>query len=167
MWREVWTRDDGRCGFVGEDGHRCNETRGLEFAHVHPWGKCGPDTATNLGLRCRAHNAWEADRDYGASLMASKRKRKPWKVREPVARYNIHRAPCTMTELFALPNRSAYLSSLRADPARRWKRSPSSDSTSSSFVREAGVVLSKDGLLSDARALQANLPARCACRELS
>src|SRR6187399_712709 len=34
--REVWTRDDGRCGFVGEDGHRCNQTRGLEFAHMHP-----------------------------------------------------------------------------------------------------------------------------------
>ena len=50
--REVWTRDDGRCGFVGEDGHRCNETRGLEFAHAHPWGKRGADTAINLGLRC-------------------------------------------------------------------------------------------------------------------
>ena len=34
--REVWTRDDGRCGFVGEDGHSCNETCGVEFAHVHP-----------------------------------------------------------------------------------------------------------------------------------
>src|SRR6187549_2911260 len=34
--REVWTRDEGRCGFVGEDGHRCNETRGLEVAHMHP-----------------------------------------------------------------------------------------------------------------------------------
>jgi len=49
--REVWRRDDERCGFVGEDGHRCNETRGLQFAHGHPWGKGGPDTAVNLGLR--------------------------------------------------------------------------------------------------------------------
>src|SRR6187399_2469755 len=49
------------------------------------------DTAVNLGLRCQAHNAWEADRDYGASRMASKRKRKPWKVREPVARHNVRR----------------------------------------------------------------------------
>ena len=95
MRREVWTRDDGRCGFVGEDGHRCNETRGLEFAHVHPWGKNGANTAVNLGLRCRAHNAWEADRDYGRSHMANKRKRKrkqkPWKVQELVARYNVRR----------------------------------------------------------------------------
>lgn len=83
--REVWTRDDGRCAFVGEDGHRCNETRGLEFAHRHPWAKGGANTATNLALRCQAHNALEADRDYGTSHMASKRKRKPLKVREPVA----------------------------------------------------------------------------------
>src|SRR6187399_1615858 len=102
--REVWTRDDGRCGFVGEDGHRCNETHGLQFGHMDPWGKGGADTAVNLGLRCRAHNAWEADRDYGASLMASKRKRKPWKVQEPVARYNIRRVPCAMTAVVARAN---------------------------------------------------------------
>ena len=85
--REVWPRDDGRCGFVGEDGHRCNETRGLEFAHVHPWAKGGADTATNLGLRCITHNALEAERDYGTRFMASKRERKPLKVRESIARY--------------------------------------------------------------------------------
>lgn len=86
--REVWRRDDGRCGFVGEDGHRCNETRGLEFAHVHPWAKGGANTAANLGLRCQAHNALAADRDSGTSFMASKRKQ-PLKVREPVARYGV------------------------------------------------------------------------------
>ncbi|HEY6725055.1 MAG TPA: HNH endonuclease signature motif containing protein [Polyangiaceae bacterium] len=85
--REVWPRDDGRCGFVGEDGHRCNATRGLQFAHRQPWAKGGADTADNLGLRCPAHNALEADRDYGASFMAHKRARKPLKVREPLARY--------------------------------------------------------------------------------
>ena len=57
--REVWKRDQGRCSFVGEDGHRCNETRGLEFAHV---------------------------RHYGADFMAKKRT-DPLKVREPVVRY--------------------------------------------------------------------------------
>ncbi|HEY6723005.1 MAG TPA: hypothetical protein VI197_03210, partial [Polyangiaceae bacterium] len=39
--REVWPRDEGRCGFVGEDGHRCNATRGLQFAHQQPWAKGG------------------------------------------------------------------------------------------------------------------------------
>lgn len=84
--REVWPRDEGRCGFVGEDGRRCNATRGLQFAHRQPWAKGGADTAENLALRCPAHNALEADRDYGTSFMANKR-RKPLKVREPLARY--------------------------------------------------------------------------------
>jgi len=88
--REVWLRDDGRCGFVGDDGHRCNETRGLQLAHIEPWAKGGANTADNLGLRCPAHNALEADRDYGASFMANKRKQKPLRVQEPVARYRLH-----------------------------------------------------------------------------
>ena len=87
--RKVWKRDQGRCTFEGVDGHRCNETRGLEFAHLKPWGKGGEHSVENLALRCRAHNALEADRDYGATTMASKRKRrsaeKPLLVREPVA----------------------------------------------------------------------------------
>ena len=91
--REVWPRDDGRCGFVGEDGHRCNETRGLEFAHVQPWAKGGADTPNNLGLRCITHNAFEAERDYGTGFMATKRKRRPLKVREPIARYVLRRNP--------------------------------------------------------------------------
>jgi len=94
--REVWPRDHGRCGFVGEDGHRCNETRGLHFAHIEPWAKGGANTADNLALRCPTHNALEADRDYGANFMANKRKKKarpakpavdPLKVREPLAQY--------------------------------------------------------------------------------
>ncbi|HEY6725098.1 MAG TPA: hypothetical protein VI197_13770, partial [Polyangiaceae bacterium] len=52
-----------------------------------PWAKGGADTADNLGLRCPAHNALEADRDYGTGFMAHKRARKPLKVREPLARY--------------------------------------------------------------------------------
>ena len=58
---------------------------------LHPWAKGGADTAINLGLRCRAHNAWEADRDYGTSFMAGKRGRNPLKVREPVVRYLVSR----------------------------------------------------------------------------
>ena len=91
--REVWTRDEGRCAFIGEDGHRCNETRGLEFAHLYPWAKGGADTAANIALRCQAHNALEAERDYGAGFMASRRKHEPLKARERVAKYVV-RAGC-------------------------------------------------------------------------
>jgi len=91
----VWPRDEGRCGFVGEDGHRCNETRGLQFAHKEPWAKGGANTAQNLCLRCPAHNAIEADRDYGTRFMANKRnrKREPLKLREPLARYGLRGEP--------------------------------------------------------------------------
>jgi 5-methylcytosine-specific restriction endonuclease McrA len=62
--RAVWNRDGGRCAFVGTDG-RCTATGLLEFHHVTPFARGGPTTAENLELRCRAHNAHEAERDFG------------------------------------------------------------------------------------------------------
>jgi hypothetical protein len=62
--RAVWARDEGRCAFVGADG-RCGEAGFLEFHHVVPFAAGGPSTINNLQLRCRAHNAHEAERDYG------------------------------------------------------------------------------------------------------
>jgi len=57
--REVWKRDGGRCAFAGTAG-RCTERGFLEFHHVVPFADGGPSTATNLQLRCRAHNVYEA-----------------------------------------------------------------------------------------------------------
>ena len=57
--RAVWTRDRGRCAFVGADGP-CGETAFLEFHHVVPFAMGGPATKDNIELRCRAHNAYEA-----------------------------------------------------------------------------------------------------------
>jgi len=70
--REVHERDGGRCAFVGADGRRCNETRGVELAHLHPWAKGGEHSVDNVSLRCRAHNVYEANRDYGPLFMARK-----------------------------------------------------------------------------------------------
>ena len=70
--RAVWQRDGGMCAFVGEDGHRCNETRFVEFAHLEPWARGGAHTTDNVGLRCRVHNAYEAVRDYGPLFIARK-----------------------------------------------------------------------------------------------
>lgn len=58
--RAVWSRDGGRCAFLGEDG-RCTETGFLEFHHVVPHANGGEATARNIELRCRAHNQHEAD----------------------------------------------------------------------------------------------------------
>jgi hypothetical protein len=62
--RAVWARDQGRCAFVGTEG-RCIETGRLEFHHVVPFARGGPTTEGNLQLRCRVHNAFEADEIFG------------------------------------------------------------------------------------------------------
>lgn len=93
--REVWKRDQGRCTFVGVNGHRCNETRRLEFAHLKPWGKGGEHSVDNIVLRCCAHNALDAERDYGTSFMASKQQPERGdgrlNVRESVTPYSVPR----------------------------------------------------------------------------
>jgi hypothetical protein len=65
--REVWTRDGGRCAFVGREG-RCGESGFLEFHHVEPFAAGGATTVGNLELRCRAHNAYEARLFFGPDL---------------------------------------------------------------------------------------------------
>ena len=62
--RQVWTRDEGRCGFVGTHG-RCTEHGFLEFHHLVPFAAGGEATANNIELRCRAHNQYEADQYFG------------------------------------------------------------------------------------------------------
>ncbi len=62
--REVWRRDGSQCAFRGEQG-RCDETGFLEFHHVVPYAKGGPTTTENLELRCRAHNVYEAEQQFG------------------------------------------------------------------------------------------------------
>jgi 5-methylcytosine-specific restriction endonuclease McrA len=62
--REVWARDEGRCAFIGNSG-RCIERGFLEFHHVVPFADGGATDAANLQLRCRAHNAFEAEEWFG------------------------------------------------------------------------------------------------------
>jgi 5-methylcytosine-specific restriction endonuclease McrA len=65
--REVWRRDGGQCAFVGSSG-QCTERGHLEFHHVIPFADGGPTTSGNLQLRCRAHNAYEAEERFGSML---------------------------------------------------------------------------------------------------
>ena len=65
--REIWQRDEGRCAFTGNAG-RCPERGFLELHHVIPFAEGGPTTAENLQLRCRAHNAYEAERHFGSVI---------------------------------------------------------------------------------------------------
>lgn len=66
--REVWKRDEGQCAFVGARG-RCTERGFLEFHHVEPYAVGGTADAANIQLRCRAHNAYEADLFFGADVV--------------------------------------------------------------------------------------------------
>jgi 5-methylcytosine-specific restriction endonuclease McrA len=61
--RAVWQRDGGRCAFMGAQG-RCVETGFLEFHHFVPYSAGGEATIANIALRCRAHNAHEAEQDF-------------------------------------------------------------------------------------------------------
>jgi 5-methylcytosine-specific restriction endonuclease McrA len=71
--RAVHERDGDQCTFVSDTGHRCAETRFLEYDHVHPVARGGRATLANTRLRCRAHNQYEAERTYGAGFMREKR----------------------------------------------------------------------------------------------
>jgi hypothetical protein len=71
--RAVFQRDCGRCSYVDARGERCSETHYLELHHLQPFARHGANIASNLTLRCRAHNALAAEQDFGPELMASKR----------------------------------------------------------------------------------------------
>jgi 5-methylcytosine-specific restriction endonuclease McrA len=73
--REVFQRDGGKCAFVNSEGRRCNSAWKLEYHHVVPFGREGPTTADNLQLRCKAHNQYEAEQDYGRDFMKKKRRK--------------------------------------------------------------------------------------------
>jgi hypothetical protein len=62
--RAVWAKCNGRCAYVGTEG-RCNVGGRLEVHHVIPFSEGGRSDVDNLELRCRAHNAYEADSRAG------------------------------------------------------------------------------------------------------
>ena len=63
--RAVWYRDRARCAFVSTSGMRCSELDFLELHHLQPFALKGPATVENMALRCRRHNAYEAEQVFG------------------------------------------------------------------------------------------------------
>ena len=70
---EVYQRDGARCTYVDARGLRCAETRYLELHHLQPFAKNGAHVTSNLTLRCSAHNALAAERDFGRTFVAERR----------------------------------------------------------------------------------------------
>jgi hypothetical protein len=71
--REVYRRDGARCTYVDARGQRCSERHYLELHHLQPFARGGAHVASNLSLRCVAHNALAAEQDFGSELMAQRR----------------------------------------------------------------------------------------------
>ncbi len=72
--REVFKRDGGQCAFVDERNRRCSAKRFIEYHHRRPYARGGGHEHDNVELRCRAHNQYEADRDYGELFMTERRR---------------------------------------------------------------------------------------------
>jgi hypothetical protein len=81
--RVVWSRDEGRCAFVGASG--CTERGFLEFHHVVPFAESGATDADNLQLRCRAHNAYEAERWFAEVARDSAEPNRPPSTETPAS----------------------------------------------------------------------------------
>jgi len=68
--RAVSARDEDRCTYVSPTGRRCSSRTLLEFHHLVPWAIRPKHEVDGITLRCRAHNQYEAEREFGAKHMA-------------------------------------------------------------------------------------------------
>lgn len=82
--RAVWLRDGGRCAFTSKSERRCNERGLVEFHHVDPHGVGGEASVSNIELRCRAHNQYEAVLFYGPGALGRARPLVPERVASTV-----------------------------------------------------------------------------------
>jgi len=71
--RVVRKRDNGQCTYVNDAGHRCEARSDLEYDHAIEFARGGEATASNIRLRCHAHNQYGAERTYGTAFMQHKR----------------------------------------------------------------------------------------------
>jgi hypothetical protein len=67
--RALRERDADHCTFVSDGGHRCPARKLLEFDHIVEVARGGTSTVSNLRLRCRTHNQYQAERTFGPDLM--------------------------------------------------------------------------------------------------
>jgi hypothetical protein len=71
--REVFERDEGRCTYADGEGRRCGSTWRVEFHHRVPYARGGTHDPDNVELRCRAHNQYEAELDFGVRFMEARK----------------------------------------------------------------------------------------------
>jgi hypothetical protein len=72
--RQVFTRDNGQRAFRDARGRRCGSRSFIEFHHRQNFARGGAHDVSNLELRCRAHNAYQAELDYGRNFIERARR---------------------------------------------------------------------------------------------
>jgi 5-methylcytosine-specific restriction endonuclease McrA len=82
--RAVSKRDRERCTFVSATGRRCGSRDFLEFHHQKPWARNRSHAIGEISLRCRTHNQYEAERDFGAKHMQRFRRRDQAQTAKPL-----------------------------------------------------------------------------------
>jgi 5-methylcytosine-specific restriction endonuclease McrA len=85
--RAVFERDGEQCTFRSEAGERCPSRGHLELDHVEARALGGTNDASNLRVRCRAHNRLAAEDVFGKAYVAERidfRQRKSPGVATPV-----------------------------------------------------------------------------------
>jgi 5-methylcytosine-specific restriction endonuclease McrA len=68
--REVFARDGDQCTFVDGEGRRCPSRAFLELDHVESRALGGGHEASNLRVRCQAHNRLHAEEVFGKQHVA-------------------------------------------------------------------------------------------------
>lgn len=61
--RQIFSRDESGCRFVGEDGHVCGSLVRLQLDHLQAFAKGGSHAVENLQLLCQAHNLFKAEQE--------------------------------------------------------------------------------------------------------
>ena len=85
--RTVWQRDNGQRAYLDSQGRRCSATCSLQFHHINNWARGAEHEPSQIELRCRAHNQYQAVLDYGAAFMAAKKAAAPSRAEEPRQRW--------------------------------------------------------------------------------
>ncbi|WP_394841803.1 HNH endonuclease [Pendulispora brunnea] len=75
--RKVFERDGMQCTFVDETGQRCESRTFLELDHRKPRARGGSDEASNIRVRCKRHNGWSAERDFGRNFIDKRKAEHP------------------------------------------------------------------------------------------
>jgi hypothetical protein len=87
---------------VSASGQRCPAREKIEFDHIEAFANGGLVTATNLRLRCKAHNQYCAELEFGAKFMKQKResaRRAAAKRAELAAARRVERAEANRAEI--------------------------------------------------------------------